>query len=98
MGRYDLGLSEDEFWELTLKELNALVERHESNHGWLNYRAALICSIIANSVPHKGDKIFTYADFMPKMKPRKSKPQTAEQMLATVKMLHAAYGEKVTEE
>ena len=28
MGRYDLGLGEDEFWALTIKEFNALVERY----------------------------------------------------------------------
>jgi len=97
MGQYDLHLGEDEFWGLTLKEFNALIERDRIKHEWQNYRVALLCSIVANTArdPKKKRKPFLPDDFMPK----KERPiQTAKQVLATVKMLNAAFGGKVLEE
>ncbi len=91
MGRYDLHLTEDEFWELTMRELNALSERHEESHEWLNYRAALICSVLANTVrdPKRKTRPFVPDDFMPKTERR---VQTTSQMLTTVRMLNTAFG------
>ena len=87
MGRYDLGLSEEEFWGLTLKEFNALCERYGVNQEWLNYRAALICSVLANIArdPKKKGIPYTTQDFMPGGKQPHQK-QSAKQMLATAKM------------
>ena len=86
MGRYDFGLSEEEFWGLTLKEFTALADRYRANQEWLNYRAALICSVLANTVrdPKQKRKPYTPQDFMPGAKVRPQ--QTAKQMLATAKM------------
>ena len=95
MGRYDLNLSESEFWELTLKEFNVLTIRYENNNDWLNYRVALICSILANIWRGKNTKSFQPDDFMPR---KKSKVQTPEQMFATVKMLNIAFGGTVSED
>ena len=100
MGRYDLLLSEEEFWGLTYKEFNALSERCKTSHDWLNYRAALICSVLANTVrdPKKKSKPYTPQDFMPEEKrTRPSKKQSAKQMLRTVKILNAAHGGNVKE-
>ena len=96
VGRYDLGLGEDEFWALTIRELNALLERYKSEHDWLNYRAALICSVLANTArdPKRKPRPFIPDDFMPK---KERKQQTAKQMLTTVKMLNAAFGGNVIE-
>ena len=91
MGRYDLSLGEEEFWALTIKEFNALIERHNNNQEWLNYRAALICTVLANIWRSKNTKAFIPDDFMPKEKPDK---QTPKQILATVKVLNAAFGGK----
>jgi len=95
LGRYDLNLSEDEFWDLTMKEFNALIIRYDNNHDWLNYRAALICSVLANIWRGKSKRIFKPADFIPGTIQGKQKPQTSKQMLATVKMLNAAFGGSV---
>ena len=91
LGRYDLRLAEGEFWELTLKELNALTERHEENHEWLNYRTALTCSVLANTVrdPKRKPQPFVPDNFMPK---RERREQTTLQMLTTVRMLNVAFG------
>jgi len=88
-GRYDLQLGEDEFWGLTLREFNALSERHKDNQDWLNYRAALICAVMANMWRDSKTKPYTPDDFMPT---KKVKHQTPEQMLVTVKILNAAFG------
>ena len=87
-------MTEDEFWELTLKELNALIERHNDNQDWLNYRSALICAVLANTVrdTKRKPRPFVPDDFMPK---QESEQQTPKQILATVKILNAAFGGKV---
>lgn len=92
MGRYDLNLGEEEFWGLTLREFNALILRHKNNQDWLNYRSALICTVLANVWRGKNTKAFTPDDFMPKEKPGQ---QTPKQILATVKTLNAAFGGKI---
>ena len=87
-------MAEDEFWELTLKELNALIERRIDNQDWLNYRSALICAVLANTVrdTKRKPRPFVPDDFMPKQESRR---QTPKQILATVKILNAAFGGKV---
>ena len=93
MGRYDLNLEEEEFWALTIKEFNALVERYNNNQEWLNHRTALICSVLANiwRDPKRKQQPFRPADFMPEVE---SRQQTPKQILATVKVLNAAFGGK----
>lgn len=85
-----------DFWDLTLKEFNALIGRHKSNQEWLNYRAALICAVLANTVrdPKRKARPFVPDDFMPGSKSRK---QTAKQMFAQVKAINALLGGKVLE-
>ena len=96
MGRYDLNLTEEEFWELTLKELNALIERFRSGQDWLNYRAALISSVIANTArdPKRKPTAYVPGDFMPG---GEHKSQTPKQMFATIELLNAAFGGSVQE-
>ena len=95
-GRYDLNLAEDEFWGLTLIELNALIERRGDSNDRQNYRTALLCSVIANTVRNRKKKArpFTPEDFLPK---KRHGAQTAEQMLAQVKANNAILGGKVLE-
>lgn len=95
MGRYDLHLTEEEFWSLTPREFDALRGRFNDSNDWLNYRAALVCSVVANVFRGKNVKPFKPDDFMPK---RKTKDQTPEQILATVELLNAAFGGDVVEE
>ena len=96
-GRYDLNLSEVEFWNLTLKELNALIERCNSNDDRQNYRTALLCSVIANTVRNRKKKArpFTPEDFLPN---KRHGAQTVEQMLAQAKANNAILGGKVVED
>jgi len=65
LGRYDFRLGEDEFWGLTVKELNALINSYKNANDWLDYRAALVCSVLANIWRGKSKRVFKPADFMP---------------------------------
>jgi hypothetical protein len=88
-GRYDLQLSDNEFWGLTLREFNALCARHKDNQDWLNYRAALICTVMANIWRASNTRAFEIKDFMPNIC---REIQTPEQMLANVKILNTTFG------
>lgn len=55
---------------------------------WADYRTGLICAVMANTWRGSKQKVFKPQDFMP----QRSEPQTVEQMMAVVRMLHAAYG------
>ena len=81
---------------MTLKEFNALSERQKDAQEWLDYRTGLLCSVIANVNRDRKKKSqpFTPSDFMPR---KASGGQTPEQILATVKMLNAAFGGSVVE-
>ena len=80
-----------------MKELNALIERYKNAHDWLNYRVALICTVMANIWRGKGTKVFKPADFMPGAERKKQERQTSKQMYTTVRMLNAAFGGTVKE-
>lgn len=91
VGVYDLGLTDAQFWRLSLREFFYLMKRHNAEQERRDLRAALICSVIANvnRDPKKG-KSYQPKDFMPK----KRQQQTPEQMLQTVKALNRLYGGK----
>jgi len=78
-----------------MKQFSALSDRCKDVQNWLNYRAALICSVMANIWRDSKTRPFTPADFMPGMRGRR---QTPEQMLLAVTMLNATYGGEVIEE
>lgn len=87
-------LAEKEFWGLTLAQFYSLAKEYASEQEMLNYRGAMICSIIAevNRDRKKRSKPFTPDDFMPK----KRKPKlTSEQIMNQVKGLNIALGGEV---
>ena len=88
VGIYDLHLQDDQFWRLTLRDFSFLMKRHEAHQERLDFRAALVCSVIANVNRGKNQKAFNPKDFMPK----KKKVQTPQEMLEHVKVLHKALG------
>ena len=81
---------------MTLKEFNALAGKYKNGQSWLDHRAALICSVLANIWRDTKKKTtpFLPEDFMPR---EKTVQQTVEQMFATVKMLNTAFGGEVLE-
>jgi len=89
-----LRLSEKEFWGLTLAQFHSLAKEYASEQEMLNYRGAMICSIIAevNRDRKKRSKPFTPNDFMPKKKKMKL---TGEQMRDQIEALNIALGGEV---
>ena len=87
-------LGEDEFWALTMRELNALIKRDKNNHEWLNYRSALICSVMANAWLKPKNTPYTPQDFMPV---QESKTQNPDQIFNTISLINAAAGGTVVE-
>jgi hypothetical protein len=63
-----------------------LIERHSLAEKRLDYRTALLCSVIANVNRGKKQKAFKPDDFMP----RERKKQTPQDMLSFIKGYHAA--------
>jgi hypothetical protein len=68
------------------------MERHALAEKRLDYRAALLCSVIANANRGKKQKTFKPDDFMPRVK----KKQSPEEMLSVVKGLQAAWEKGVS--
>ena len=66
--RFDLGLSPEDFWELTLAELRALTDRWRDAERRQDRRAALLACMIAepNRDRAKRPEPFQVDDFMPK--------------------------------
>ena len=67
-GVCNLRLSDREFWNLTLAQFDALVRRYKDEQRRLDYRSAMICSILAeiNRDRKRRIKPFSPEDFMPK--------------------------------
>lgn len=96
VGRVDLGLDEKEFWNLTMKQFNALIQRknniNKTENKRADYRIGIISSIVANIYRDKKKKPqpFKPKDFMPKEKQK----QTPEQQLQLVEVLNLSFGGK----
>ena len=90
-----MGLSEKDFWSLTLAQFNALAERFANEQEALDYRAALICSVIAevHRDRKKRSKPYTPSDFMPKKKMKVE--LTGEQMREQVEAINITLGGEV---
>lgn len=71
-----------------MKEFSALSDRCKDVQTWLDYRVALICTVMANMWRDPKSKAFKVTDFMPG---KKTERQTPKQMLA---VMNAAYGGK----
>jgi hypothetical protein len=86
IGRHDLNLCEDDFWNLTLKEFDALLKRRAFVIERQDFHTGLICAVLANIHRDPKTKAFTPQDFMPG---KETKKQTPEDMLAVFKALNA---------
>ena len=77
-----------------MAQFDALAERYATERESLDYRAALICSVIAevNRDRKKRSKPYTPNDFMPK---RRRGSSTGEQMMNQVKAMNIALGGEV---
>jgi hypothetical protein len=99
MGRYDLGLDDEEFWRLTYREFAALADRKKLSERALNQRAALIASTVVNSqvklgkaLGVRGGQMVEVEDFMPKAP---SQAQTREEQRQKIQEWAQALRERV---
>jgi len=77
---------------LTPREFQALVDRYKDEQDWLNYRSALIASIIASA---STGKEFQPKEFMPDNFKESTVIQTSDQMAAQLKAITLLTGGKV---
>ena len=91
VGRYDLGLTEEEFWGLTPRQYRALLDRHEEAQEWQDYRAGVIAATVVNMLKAKGGKTYKPTDFMPT---KGKKQQTWEEQLAIAKAYTDSWKDK----
>lgn len=85
VARYDLGLNEDEFWELTPAQFDAINERHLVHRQMEDYRAGVIASILVNIHKEQGAKPAEPSDFFGSLPRSKAREMTPQQMLAYLK-------------
>jgi hypothetical protein len=83
-----VGLKPWEFEELTPAEWGWICEAHGTKEERLDYRAALICAVLANCHRNPKAKPFQPRDFMP----QKQHEQTPEDMMAMIRALNAVLG------
>ena len=70
---YDLGLTTEEFFRLTLPRFNDLVERFELLQTRADFRAAQICTTAASIMGKKPDgSAFSPGDFFPTLRNEES--------------------------
>jgi len=63
-----------------------LIQRWQEEQDWLNYRSALVSSVIASAL---SEKEFQPKDFMPN---KEEKEQTPDQMAQQLKLFNALMG------
>lgn len=75
---------------MTLREFYALSDRCKQVRDWVNSLAAMQCAVMVNMWRDPKTPPAKVEDFMPGK--AESRKQTPEQMLAIVKLIHAAHG------
>ncbi len=79
-----MGYKPSELEDLTPAEWQKIIEGYKHKEERLDYRAALLCMVLANT--HGAN--MRISDFMPR------KPQTVEDQYAIIKALNALFGGK----
>ncbi|MDD4986684.1 MAG: hypothetical protein PHQ43_13065 [Dehalococcoidales bacterium] len=95
IARYDLQLSEAEFWDMSVDEFDALLKRHNLRLEREDARAALICSVMANIFRGKG-KPYRVKDFMPGKAKRKQTPAEMVEILKGFTAIRGKDSERVS--
>ena len=95
IGKFDLGLTEEEFFALTPRQFFALQDRWLCRIEVADYQAAFVASAIINSMRGKDSKPVSVAEILPDRRGKKkvtTKKQNWQDQLALVKHLHAFFG------
>lgn len=92
VARYQLRLSEEDFFDITPLQFTYLTLRYEQEREASDFRAGVIASTTANCHRKKGKKAFKPKDFMPDYGAPVEKQQGPEQMKMMAMTLNAMYG------
>lgn len=89
---YDLGLSTEQFLELTPVMFSALLERYQGEQQYNDFRAGTIVSTIANICRDKKTPAYTPAFFFPSLKEAEKNASRKQKMSADqIKLLLQTY-------
>jgi hypothetical protein len=89
-----LGLSQDEFWNMTLVEFNALADTYRDALEREDRHFGLICAVMANINRDPKKPAYQVEDFIPQKAKPKAKPAISgpAEFLKTMRILNAAMG------
>lgn len=88
-----MGLTPDQFWELTPAEFYYMVDGHGRKQK--RHRNEILYGAWYTAMLMRQEKIPPLSELMQDMEPKE--PQTDDDMLAMVKVLNAAFGGEVVE-
>lgn len=80
-GRLSLGLTDADFWELTLRGYGALMEVAKAREQLQDLRAGMVAATVANCHRGKDTQAFGPADFFPGLKDGRAAPGTLLEVL-----------------
>ena len=80
---YDIGLTTEQFYSLTLRQFMALHDKFRESERRLDRRCARLAAVIVNTAGKFSKKSYTEDDFMPGGK--EPKQQSMEEMIAILK-------------
>lgn len=89
VGRFDLRLTDEEFWTMVPRQYYALMERFHQSKLRAEHGPALIATILARAHGSKRSKM---SDFMPSWEASSKQGTTWQDQLAKVRALHVALG------
>jgi len=93
VARFQLGLSDEEFFDITPLQFEYLTKRYEQERDTLDFRAGIVASTVANCNRGKGQKAFKPKDFMPDYGGADSKATKGPNQMKMMAMtLNALYG------
>ena len=78
--------------DITLVQLNYLVQQYELERELQDYRAALVAATICNVNRRKGKKAYKVKDFMPKYGEGGKETATPDELKMKVQMINAMFG------
>jgi hypothetical protein len=92
LARYDLRLSDDEFWDMTPRQLDALLNRHQLATASREFLFAQVTSWVANTGFRSVAKPTKATDFMPSEWAKTGKPKPKPKRLTKKRQLEIAAG------
>lgn len=91
IARYDLCIADAEFWRMTPRLLDALLDRHQDAQRMIDFRFGMIAMFIHNSNCEKGAEK-SIEDLYPSLKSANAPAQSVDEQLALVEHLNLLFG------